>query len=136
MSLRDKYTHAIETAKNFSMDGAALERDGQLHFTGTVTSEAERDAIWEAIKSVPGWRTDVVADVRVAPRPGVDAPVTSMKTYTVKPGDTLTKIAREFLGNADEYMRVFEANRDQLSDPDEIRPGQILKIPAMENQLK
>jgi nucleoid-associated protein YgaU len=136
MSLRDKYTHAIQTAKNFRMDGAALERDGQLHFTGTVTSEAERDAIWEAIKSVPGWRTDVVADVRVAPRPGVDAPVTSMKTYTVKPGDTLTKIAREFLGNGDEYMRVFDANRDQLSDPDQIRPGQILKIPAMENQLR
>jgi nucleoid-associated protein YgaU len=136
MSLRDKYTHAIQTAKNFRMDGAALERDGQLHLNGTVTSEAERDAIWEAIKSVPGWRTDVVADVRVAPRPGVDAPVTSMKTYMVKPGDTLTNIAREFLGDADEYMRVFEANRDQLSDPDQIRPGQILKIPAMENQLK
>jgi nucleoid-associated protein YgaU len=136
MNLRDKYTNAIQTAKNFRMDGSAQERDGKLHFTGTVTSEAEKNAIWDAIKTVPDWRTDVVADIKVVPKPGVSAPVSSMKTYTVKAGDTLSKISREFLGDANDYMRIFEANKDQLKDPDKIKPGQVLKIPAMEKQLK
>src|SRR5688572_28963777 len=135
MSLRDKYNHAIQTAKNFKMDGAAEERDGKLHFKGTVTSEAEKNAIWDALKTVPDWRNDVVADISLKPKPGVDAPVSSMKTYTVKTGDTLSKISREYLGDANAYMRIFEANKDQLSDPDKINPGQVLKIPAIEKQV-
>jgi nucleoid-associated protein YgaU len=59
-----------------------------------------------------------------------------MKTYTVKAGDTLSKISREFLGDANEYMRIFDANKDQLKDPDIIQPGQVLKIPAMDRQLE
>jgi nucleoid-associated protein YgaU len=136
MNLRDKYNHAIQTAKNFRMDGSAQERDGKLHFTGTVTSEAEKNAIWDAIKTVPDWRNEVVADLKVVPTPGVGAPVSSMKTYTVKKGDTLSGIARDYLGDAKEYMRIFNANTDQLTDPDKIQPGQVLKIPAMENQLR
>lgn len=136
MNLRDKYNHAIQTAKNFRMDGSAQERDGKLHFTGTVASEAEKNAIWDAIKTVPDWRNEVVADVKVAPTPGVAAPVSSMKTYTVKKGDTLSGIARDYLGDAKEYMRIFEANKDQLTDPDTIQPGQVLKIPVMEKQLR
>lgn len=135
MNLREKYNNAIQTAKNFRMEGSAQERDGKLHFNGTVTSEAEKNAIWDAIKTVPDWRNDVVADVKVVPKPGVAAPVTSMKTYTVKAGDTLSAIAREYLGDAKAYMRIFEANKDQLTDPDKIKPGQVLKIPAMERQL-
>jgi nucleoid-associated protein YgaU len=135
MNLRDKYNHAIQTAKNFRMDGSAQERDGKLHFTGTVTSEAEKNAIWDAIKTVPDWRNDVVADLKVMPKPGVAAPVSSMKTYTVKKGDTLSGIARDHLGDAKEYMRIFDANKDQLTDPDKIMPGQVLKIPAMERHL-
>ena len=49
--------------------------------------------------------------------------------YTVQSGDTLSKIAKQFYGNANEYMKIFEANRDQLTDPDKIRPGQNLIIP-------
>ena len=135
MALREKYNHAIQTAKNFRMDGSADERDGKLHFKGTVTSEAEKNAIWEALKTVPDWRNDIVADITVKPKPGVDAPVSSMKTYTVKSGDTLSKIARDYLGNANDYMKIFEANKDQLSDPDTIKPGQVLKIPAVDKQL-
>ena len=135
MNLRDKYNHAIQTAKNFRMDGSAQDRDGKLHFTGTVTSEAEKNAIWDAIKTVPDWRNDVVADIKVVPKPGVSAPVSSMKTYTVKQGDTLSAIAKEYLGDANAYMKIFNANKDQLSDPDKIKPGQVLKIPAMERQL-
>ncbi len=135
MALREKYNHAIQTAKNFRMDGAAEERDGKLYFKGTVTSEAEKNAIWDALKTVGDWKNDVVADITVKPRPGVDAPVSSMKTYTVKAGDTLSKISREYLGDANEYMRIFDANKDQLTDPDKIKPGQVLKIPAMDKQL-
>lgn len=135
MNLRDKYNHAIQTAKNFRMDGSAQDRDGKLHFTGTVTSEAEKNAIWDAIKTVPDWRNEVVADIKVAPKPGVSAPVSSMKTYTVKKGDTLSAIAKEHLGDANAYMHIFNANKDQLTDPDMIKPGQVLKIPAMDRQL-
>lgn len=135
MALREKYNQAIQVAKNSRMDGAAEEKDGKLHFNGTVTSEAEKNAIWDALKAVPDWRTDVVADIKVKPKAGGDAPVSSMKTYTVKAGDTLSKIAKEYLGNANEYMRIFDANKDQLSDPDKIKPGQVLKIPAMDRQL-
>ena len=50
-------------------------------------------------------------------------------TYTVKSGDTLSKIAKEHLGDGNSYMDIFNANRDQLTDPDKIKPGQVLKIP-------
>src|SRR5205823_1542005 len=101
MNLRDKYQQAINTAKGFRMDGAAEERDGKLHFNGTVKSEAEKNAIWDALKTVPDWRTDVVADIRVvAPASGTGSAPANMatasaRTYTVKPGDTLGKIAKE-----------------------------------------
>ena len=51
------------------------------------------------------------------------------KTYTVKAGDTLSAIAKEHLGNASAYMKIFELNKDQLSNPDKIKPGQVLRLP-------
>jgi len=128
MALREKYNHAIQTAKNFRMDGAAQEKDGKLHFDGTVNSEAEKNAIWEALKTVPEWRTEVVADIKVKPGAGA-APVSSMKTYTVKAGDTLSKISKQFYGDGNAYMKIFDANKDKLSDPDKIKVGQVLSIP-------
>jgi nucleoid-associated protein YgaU len=122
MTLRDKYNVAIQAAKGH-MEGAAEEREGKLHFRGTVKTEAEANAIWDAIKTVPEWRNDVIADIKV----GGPAPV----TYTVKAGDTLGKIAKDLLGDAKAYMKIFEMNTDQLTDPDKIKPGQVLKIPAM-----
>lgn len=50
--------------------------------------------------------------------------------YTVVAGDNLSKIAKHFYGNANAWKQIFDANRDQLSDPDKIRAGQVLKIPA------
>ena len=52
-----------------------------------------------------------------------------MNSYTVQPGDTLSKLAKQFLGNAGDYMKIFNANKDQLSDPNLIKVGQVLKIP-------
>jgi nucleoid-associated protein YgaU len=123
MNLRDKYNHAIQTAKGFRMEGSAEERDGKLYFKGLVKNDEEKNKIWDAIKTVPDWRNDIIGDINVDP----NAPRVS--TYTVKSGDTLSKIAKEHLGDANAYMKIFEANKDQLSDPDKIKPGQVLKIP-------
>ena len=60
------------------------------------------------------------------------APVvaSAAQTYTVAKGDSLSKIAKHFYGNASRWRRIFDANRDQLDDPDLIKPGQVLKIPT------
>jgi LysM repeat protein len=129
MTLREKYNHAIQTAKGFRMEGSADERDGKLYFHGTVKNQDEANKIWDAIKTVPDWRNDVVAELKVAPGAAAGA-TASAQTYTVKAGDTLSKIAKEHLGDGNAYMAIFEANRDQLTDPDKIKPGQVLKIPA------
>jgi nucleoid-associated protein YgaU len=130
MNLRDKYNHAIQTAKGFRMDGSAEERNGKLHFKGTVQTQDQANKIWDAIKTVPSWQQEVVADIQAA-QPAAAAGTSSQggTTYTVKAGDTLSKIAKQFLGDANAYMDIFNANRDQLSDPDQIKPGQVLKIP-------
>ena len=136
MGLRDKYAHAIQTAKG-KFDGSAQERDGKLHWSGTVKSEAEANEIWNAIKTIPDWRNEIVADIKVTGAAGgagaaagtAGAAATAGRTYTVKAGDTLSAIAKDQLGNANSYMKIFEANRDQLTDPDKIKPGQVLRIP-------
>jgi nucleoid-associated protein YgaU len=124
MNLRDKYNHAIQTAKGFRMEGSAEERDGKLYFKGMVKNQDEVNKIWDAIKTVPDWRNDVVAEVTIDPNAKAAA------TYTLKAGDTLSKIAKEHLGDAGAYMKIFDANKDQLTDPDKIKPGQVLKMPA------
>jgi nucleoid-associated protein YgaU len=132
MNLRDKYNHAIQVAKGFRMEGSAQEREGKLYFTGMVKNQDEVNKIWDAIKTVPDWRNDVVAEIKVDP----NAPQQSQQqsagggTYTVKAGDTLSKIAKEHLGDANAYMKIFNVNKDQLTDPDKIKPGQVLKIPS------
>ena len=126
MGLRDKYAHAIATAKG-KFHGGAEEREGKLYWKGTVASEDQKNEIWTAIKTVPDWQKDIVADIQVTGSAQASPPA-SPKTYTVKPGDTLSKIAKMHLGDANAYMRIFELNKDQLSDPDKIKPGQVLKI--------
>jgi nucleoid-associated protein YgaU len=129
MGLRETYAWAIQTAKG-KFDGSAQEKDGKLHFVGTVKSEAEANEIWNAIKTIPSWREDIVADIKVVPPAGgASAAASTARTYTVKAGDTLSGIAKAQLGNANAYMKIFEANRDQLTDPDKIKPGQVLKLP-------
>jgi LysM repeat protein len=136
MSLRDKYAYAIQTGKGH-FQGNAEERDGKLHFVGTVATEDEKNQLWNAIKTIPEWQKEVVADIRVtggpaapaASAPAGNSGTSAGRTYTVQPGDTLSKIAKDYLGSSNAYMRIFEANKDQLSDPDKIKPGQVLQIP-------
>jgi len=131
MALREKYNHAIQTAKSLRFDGSAQEQNGKLHFKGTANSEEDANKIWNAIKTVPDWHNDIVADIKVNPSARTAGTTGQSKTYTVKAGDTLSKIAKEQLGDANAYQEIFDANRDQLTDPDKIKPGQVLKIPSM-----
>ena len=129
--LRAKYDQAIQTAKRLGFQGAATQEGDKLHFKGTVGSEDEKNQIWTAIKTVADWRTDINADIQVVARPAaVGTSGGAARTYTVKSGDTLSKIAKEHLGDANAYMKIFNINKDQLSDPDKIKPGQVLKLPA------
>ena len=133
MGLREKYSYAIQTAKDLRMQGSADERDGKLYFHGTVGTEAEANRIWDAIKTIPDWRNDIVADIKATGVPAAAATSgTSASpggTYTVQAGDTLSKIAKEKLGDANAYMDIFNANKGLLTDPNKIKPGQVLKIP-------
>ena len=138
MSLRDKYAYAIQTAKGFHMDGSADERDGKLHFHGKVETQEQANKIWDAIKTIPTWSSEIVADIKAtggsgatsSAGPASTSAASGGNTYTVKPGDTLSKIAKDRLGDASKYAAIFNANKDQLSDPDKIKPGQVLKSPA------
>lgn len=126
MGLRDTYAYAIQTAKG-KFHGGAEERDGKLYFKGTVATEAEKNELWTAIKTIPTWQHDVVADIQVTGGPAA-APAAA-KTYTVRAGDTLSAIAKEQLGSAGAFMKIFELNKDQLTDPNVIKPGQVLRLP-------
>ncbi len=140
MGLRDTYAYAIQTAKG-KFQGSADERDGKLHFKGTVATQDQANEIWNAIKTIPTWQNDIVADIKVTGGPAAgagaagaaktEAPQAAQgtKTYTVKSGDTLSAIAKEHLGSAGSYMKIFELNKDQLTDPDKIKPGQVLRLP-------
>jgi nucleoid-associated protein YgaU len=66
----------------------------------------------------------------LAPPAEAPAPSAAPRSYTVQAGDTLSKIAKQFYGSANEYPKIFEANRDKLANPDKIQVGQELVIPA------
>jgi nucleoid-associated protein YgaU len=132
MGLRDKYAYAIQTAKSLRMQGSADEHDGKLYFHGTVPTQEEANKIWDAIKTIPDWPKEIVADIQATGR-GASV-VSNESTYTVRPGDTLSKIAKEKLGDPSAYTLILNANRDQLSDPNKIKPGQVLKIPQSARQ--
>jgi len=139
MSLRGKYTYGIQTAEKFWSGGSVEERDGKLFLKGAVKTQDEVNQIWNALKTIPEWNTEIIADIKATQAPAAaTAPAapqaspsaSTSRTYTVHAGDTLSAIAQRELGDAKKYMKIFEANRDQLQDPDKIKPGQVLKIPA------
>lgn len=76
----------------------------------------------------PGQKPDF-SNVRSGSSSTAPSPAGTENTYTVKKGDTLSKIAKEHYGEADQWHKIFEANRDQIQDPDLIHPGQKLRLP-------
>src|SRR3954462_14193594 len=103
MGLRGKYAYAIQTAKDLRMQGSAEERDGKLYFNGTTETQDQANKIWDAIKTIPEWPNEIVADIKSTGSGSEAAADTSgaasEHTYTVKPGDSLSKIARDELGD-------------------------------------
>jgi uncharacterized protein YidB (DUF937 family) len=69
------------------------------------------------------------SDVQAGSSSTAQAPRPAERTYTVVAGDSLSKVAKRVYGNANQWRRIFEANRDQIDDPDLIHPGQVLRIP-------
>jgi len=123
MALKEKYQDVLTLGEKLGVQGGgAEEQGGKLKMWGTAAYNYDKNRIWDKIKTHAGWETEVTADIKVANEDiyGV---------YTVASGDTLGKIAKEFLGNASAYMEIFNLNKDQLSDPDKIKVGQNLKIP-------
>ena len=109
-------------------------QDNELFVQGDAPSEDAKNRVWDQIKLVnPNWQTELTPNIRVASQQQASSgvrPSTAERSYTVKAGDTLAKIAKEIYGDPNEYQKIFDANRDQLRDPNQIRPGQQLKMPA------
>lgn len=89
---------------------------------GEVASQEEKEKILLALGNVAG-----VGEVE--DRISVTTPAPAARFVTVKKGDTLSAIAKAEYGNANAYMKIFEANKPMLSHPDKIYPGQVLRIP-------
>ena len=102
-------------------------QDNKLYLQGAAPSEDIKNAVWSQLKAVNPGYDDIIMDLSVDM--SLPQPAAATQTYTVKAGDTLSKIAKQFYGSATEYTRIFEANRDKLSNPDEIQAGQQLVIP-------
>ena len=121
--LKEKYQAVLELGKNLDVKGGDVkEEDGKLKISGTAPYELDKQTLWDAIKSIPGWEKEVVADIKVANKE-------IFGIYTVQSGDSLSKIAKKYLENANRYNDIFNLNKDILTNPDLIKPGQRLKIP-------
>ena len=138
--LKNKYQSVLDTIKQESVRLTHLHvQDNKLFMQGAAPSQQIKDDVWNKIKAVDSSYSDLTCDLTVdssLPQPQAAAAAASAgggsaqgRSYTVQSGDTLSKIAKEFYGNANDYNRIFEANRDKLESPDKIRPGQELVIP-------
>lgn len=101
--------------------------DGVATVCGDCDSQAVKEQVILIAGNVKGVEK-VIADDLNAPEPAPEE-VSNDEFYEIKKGDTLGAIAKQFYGNASQYMRIFEANREIISDPDKIYPGQKIRIP-------
>ena len=131
--LKQKYQTVLSVSDQEKIQFLNLHvQDNKLFIRGIAPSEEAKNKFWDQIKLVGG--DDVTADITVDSSRAMGAAAgggqgSGSQTYEVKSGDNLSKISKQFYGNANQYMKIFEANRDQLSNPDRIQPGQELKIP-------
>jgi nucleoid-associated protein YgaU len=127
-TLKTKYASALKTITDTGVHLTNLHvHENKLVIKGAAPSEQAKNEVWTAIKAVDPTYHDLAADLSVDT--SLPAPPRA-QSYTVQAGDTLSKISKHFYGNANAYMKIFEANREQLTDPDKIKVGQTLKIPA------
>lgn len=146
--LKQKYQSVINAMGQHQVRLENLNMQGdKLFMRAEAPSQEAKNRVWDQIKLVDQSYSDLTCDITVnqsaatqqpqqaqqqAPPKAMGAGVGSSgspRRYTVKAGDSLSKISREFYGNAGDYMKIFEANRDKLNDPNKIQPGQELVIP-------
>ena len=114
-------------------------QDDKLFIKGVAPSQEVANGVWDQIKLVnPNYGDEITVDLSIEENRAQGAAAgggggSAGQTYTVKSGDTLSKISRQFYGDSDEYMRIFYANRDKIEDPDKIKVGQELVIPPDDN---
>ena len=124
-TLKKKYQAVIDYGQKRGVSWKNVHIEGEkLLIRGAAPNDAIKNEVWIKIKDIDPLYQDLTADVTIDP--SLKAPET---TYTVAAGDSLSKIAKHFYGNANEYMKIFEENKDQLKNPDLIKPGQVLRIP-------
>ena len=121
--LQPKYQPAIDLGKELGFSGLEVsEVGGKLKVKATAQYQFDKDLFWDKLKTIPNWNNEVDVNISV------------MKSdvygyYTVKSGDTLSKLAKAHLGDAKRYMEIFNLNKGILKDPDLIKVGQRLQLP-------
>lgn len=129
VAANQKAATAIESyiaTQSLAADGLRVEFDGasgSATVFGTAANQATKEKILLCCGNVHG-----VAQVNDMMT--VTEPADESQFHTVAKGDTLSAIAKTYYGNANEYMKIFEANKPMLSNPDKIYPGQLLRIPV------
>jgi len=138
--LKNKYGAVISAAPQLGVQLQNVHiENGKLLIRGKAPNENVKNEIWNRIKAVDPSYSDLVADISIdssLPQPqqtaaagGQSAASGGQRQYTVQSGDSLSKIAKQFYGDANAYNKIFEANRNILNDPNKIQPGQTLVIP-------
>ena len=137
-TLKAKYQSVlnfIEQQQNTQLQNVNMEGD-KLFIRAAAPSQDVKNKIWDQIKLVDPNYSDLTADITApeaaaAAAAGADsAPAAAApRTYTVQPGDNLSKISKHFYGDPNQYMKIVHANQDTLPDPDKIKPGMELTIP-------
>lgn len=133
--LKMKYQSVLNfiQSNNIQLQNLNMEGD-KLFIRATAPSADLKNRVWDQIKLVDPNFSDLTADIQApaaaaAAAAGGASSAPSARTYTVQAGDSLSKISKQFYGDATKYMKIFEANKDKLADPDKIKPGQELVIP-------
>ena len=124
MSLQIKYSGVINLAQELKVQNLnAVEEANKLKLSGTTNTQYEKNLIWNKIKEIGGESySDINADLKVA---NTDY----YHVHKVVGGESLSKISKKYYRDAKQYMKIFDANKDQLTDPNLIKIGQELKIP-------
>lgn len=124
--VKAKYQEVLELGETLNIqNGKVEEENGKLKVWGTANTPYEKNLLWDKIKEIGGDNpSDIMADISVA-----DDSVYAR--HTVKSGETLGKIAKQYYGNASKYQDIFKANTDVLKNPDLIYPDQELIIPNL-----
>jgi nucleoid-associated protein YgaU len=134
--LKQKYQPALNLMNQLQVRVQNVNMEGtKLLIRGIAPSPEAKNRVWEQVKLIDSGYADLICDITVAPQQASMTAGASAsggqgeRRYTVKAGDTLSKISREFYGDPNQYTKIFEANRSTLRDPNTIRPGQELLIP-------